>query len=173
MSGPQQSRTFPGWLAPAVVVLLGLQVVLLYVQGAQLHQQRGELRALREEVQGLTEAMDEAMSTEESSYRPSSHLRTTSRHKVSKHRTFQRVILEEDPEPVTKELEASRKESQKAVEKARDTQEKLSIEANAQKAEAKAKVEAEKHKWGRYVGLGFGIALLALVVRSFLRRNGS
>lgn len=171
MSGPEPSRSLPRWLAPAVVVLLGLQVVLLYVQGAQLHQQRGELRALREDVRDLAEALDEAVYAEEGSYRPSRQSRQLPKRLPSKGGTFQRVILEEDPEPAARELEASRKEAQKSVEKARDTQEKLSIEANAKKAEEKAKVEAEKHKWGRYAGLGLGLVLLALVFRSLLRRS--
>lgn len=171
MSEPEPSRSLPRWLAPAVVVLLGLQVALLYVQGAQLHQHRGELRALREDVQDLTEALDEAVYAEESSYRRSHHQRILPKRLPSKGGAFQRVILEEDPEPAAKELEASRKENQKAVEKAQDTKEKLSLESNAKKAEEKAKVEAEKHKWGRYAGLGLGLALLGLVIRSLLRRS--
>lgn len=164
MSGQDKPTRFPAWLVPAVVVLFGAQVALLYLQGVQIHRQRSDIRALRQDVRDLTEAVDQAMYYEEGSFQPG-------RHRASKRKAFQRVILEEGPEPAAKELEAARKSAEKAVEQARETQQKVSIEENARKAEEKAKVEAAQHKWGRYVGLGFVVALLAILGRSFLRRN--
>ncbi len=169
MTGPEPSRGVPGWLAPAVVLLLTGQLVLLYVQGAQLHRQHGELRDLRQDVQVLTEALDEALQYEEEGYRPSRGHRSGLRSARSLHR----VILEEDPEPAAREVEASRQDAQKAVKQARETQEKLSIEANAEKARQAAAVEKEQRRWGPLIGLGFALALVVLVVRSFLRRGRS
>jgi CHASE3 domain sensor protein len=81
-------------------------------------------------------------------------------------------MVQEESEPAQKDLQDSRDSAKKAVEKARDTQQKLSIEENARKAEEARQVGAVQRKGqGWLLGL-LGVALVAVVVRGVLKRRG-
>jgi hypothetical protein len=83
----------------------------------------------------------------------------------------------EPPEPdedkaLKKDLEATRQSERDAVAQARDVRQKLSIEENLRKAEEKAKLEAAGKSWPPLVWAALGVALVALLVRSWQRRRG-
>ncbi len=169
MSGPEQPNRVPTWLAPVVLVLLAAQLGLLYVQGLQIHRQREDIRHLRGEVQYMSEVMEQGGPEVDRS----SAWNATSRRASRPSPSFQRVILEEDPEPAARDIEASKKEAQKAVSQARDIQQKLSIEENARKAEEKARLLETQNRWQRYMLWALGIGLLAFVVRALIRHRNS
>jgi CHASE3 domain sensor protein len=83
------------------------------------------------------------------------------------------IVQEEQPDQqATKDLEAAKESAQKALKDAREVQEKLSFTENARLAEEKAKIENAKRAWQKWLWMGVGAALLALVMRSWLRRRG-
>jgi hypothetical protein len=163
----------PTWVVAGVLTLLALQVGLLWMQGSMLERQHGDFLALRQDVQDLSESLEQFednfdQGAPEGTLRPSSHRFRHRRPSVV------RVRLQEegaDAANARKDLEATRKSAQEAVEKARDTRSKLSLEENARKAEEKAKLDAEAHKWRPFIWIGVVVALGALFLRSWLRNR--
>jgi ElaB/YqjD/DUF883 family membrane-anchored ribosome-binding protein len=170
MSGQEQPRV-PAWLAPAVLVLLSLQLVLVYVQGFQIHRQRGDILQLRDEVRSLADSLDQGTSEDNSAAPEFAPARRHLARKAEPRRFAKAWILEEDPEPAQKDLDTAKKSADKAVKDAKEIQEKLSLAENARKAEEKARLQAEQNKWQKYVGLGLALGLVLVIVRSYLRRR--
>jgi hypothetical protein len=165
MNTERTSKIAP-WLQGAVLTLLAFQVGLLWMQGSLLERQHGDLLSLRQDVQDLTESLDQFQGSFDQGSGDGS-----ARYRKLRPRGVQRVRLQEEEDPVKKELAAQRKSERDAVDKARDVRSKLSIEENARKAEEKAKVEAETHKLRPFIWGGVVIALLAMVLRSWLRNR--
>ena len=94
---------------------------------------------------------------------------TSARHRAPRLRPVLRI---QEDDATRKELEASRDSAQKAVEQARDTQQKLSWEENARKAEEARKRRAAERDWTPLLVGGLAVGLLAILVRSWLRRRG-
>jgi hypothetical protein len=172
MSDPSQPSRYPSWLAPVIVVLLGMQLVLGWIHGSQLNRQHQDLLALREDVQNLTDAVDQGFSQgngSEDSVAPARRGRV-------RHPAIQRVrLLQEQPteeEQASKDLKQSRDSAQQAVAKARQTQSQLSIEENIRKADEKAKMESAENSWQKWMWVALGVGLLAVVIRFWARRRG-
>ena len=79
---------------------------------------------------------------------------------------------QDETKDAAKELEAARESAKKAVEEARDTQQKLSIQENARKADEKAKLNKAQNASGKWMILGLAITLGAVLYRAYLRRRG-
>lgn len=79
---------------------------------------------------------------------------------------------EDEVQNAQKELEASKESAKKAVEEARETQQKLSIQENARKADEQAKINKAQNASGKWMLLGLAIVLGAVIVRAYLRRRG-
>jgi len=158
MNEPASPSPLPRWLIGAVLTLLTAQVGLLWMQGSMLERQHGVLQSLRQDMQDLTESLDEFQGNfdqgADETVRPS-------RHPLHPRRPLQRVRLQQEPQeekdPIRKELEDSRKSEKEAVEKARDVRSKLSYEENARKADEKAKIEAETHKYRPLIWIGVAV----------------
>ena len=156
------------WTIPT---FLALQLGLLWIQGAQLHRQNQVLQGLREDIQALTETI-------ESSQSPASFEDEGSAVPVGFFSdpvpTKKVAVLgvEEEQDPVAKELKASRDSAEKAVKEAREARSKLSFEENARKVDEARKVQAATNAWQRWVWAALGLAALALVARSVIRRRG-
>lgn len=158
----------PSWLAPAVVVLLVMQLALLWLQGGLLHRQHQDLVGLREDVQELTDTVEEALFTQED-YEESA---APARHRFRAPRLLRvQNPAPADEDPAQKELREAAESAQKAVQQARETQSKLSIEENIRKAEEKAKVEEAESSWQKWMLVALGGGLLAWVVRAWLQRR--
>ena len=168
MNGAPSPSPLPSWLAPALVGLLGLQLGLSYLQGRMLHGQSQELRAIREELQAIGESLDQGQSGSGQEYGEEESL-APARHRAPRLRPVLRI---QEDDAIRKELEASRDSAQKAVELARDTQQKLSWEENARKAEEARKRRAAERDWTPLLVGGLAVGLLAILVRSWLRRRG-
>ena len=156
----------PSWLAPAVVVLMVMQLALLWLQGGLLHRQHQDLVALREEVQELTDTVSEGLYPEEEyeeSAAPIRHRRHAPR--------LLRVQALADEDPARKELQESAASGQKAVEQVQEVQSKLSIAEAARKAEEKAKVEEAESGWQKWLLVALGVGLLAWVIRAWIQRR--
>jgi len=147
-----------------LAVSLG-QLGLLWVQGRLLDRQHRDLVALCEEVQILSEILDEAFVPSEGT-EGMAPLRGVS----GQAQGLQRV--RQDPDPAAQELEASRRSARSAVEQAREAQQKLSIEANARKAEAAAQVRRAERKGRTWLWVALSVGLIAFVVRAWLRGRG-
>ncbi len=177
MNGNLQSSRPHAWFGPVVVGLLVAQLGLAWVQGRLLHRQHQDILGLREDIQGLTDSLDQGTSggaEEEGSLSPARGRRMGRR----AHR-LERVayISQEEPsdpaeQAAKKDLEASKQSAQQAVKDAREVQQKLSITENIRKAEEKAKLEKAQNAWQKWIWIGLGMGLLALVLRSWLRRRG-
>lgn len=172
MSDPSPHPPIPPWLAPAVVVMLGLQLALTWMHGSLLHRQHEDLVALREDVQILTETVEEGFWAEgdgelEENFLPIQ--RDSRRLRLQRVRLIQDSPADEDP--AQKELEASRESAKKAVTDAREVQSKLSITENARRAEEKAQMEAAGSRWQLWLMVALGAGLVALVMRLWLRRR--
>ncbi len=161
----------PSWLLVAIASLLLLQVGLLWMQGSMLERQHGSLMGLREDIQDLTESLDSFQGNfdpgaDEGMLRPSSR-------RIHPRRGLQRVRLQEQDgdQGVRKEMADQRKSEREAVEKAREAQSKLSIAENYRKAEEKKRLEAAGNRWRPLLWGGAVVALLALVVRAWLRNR--
>lgn len=156
----------PSWLAPAVVVLLVMQLALLWLQGGLLHRQHQDLVALREDVQELTDTVAEGL------FQPEEYEESAA---PARHRTPRLLRVQnpapDDEDPAQKELREAAESAQKAVQQARETQSKLSIEENIRKAEEKAKVEEAESSWQKWMLVALGGGLLAWVVRAWLQRR--
>lgn len=162
----------PSWLLGAVVTLLLLQVGLLWMQGSMLERQHGTLMGLRQDMQDLTESLDNFQGNfdqgaEDGTLRPSSR-------RIHPRRGLQRVRLQDQEggdQGVRKEMADQRKSEREAIDKAREAQSKLSLAENYRKAEEKKRLEAEQNKWRPFLWGGAAVALLALVLRSWLRNR--
>jgi len=170
MSTDNQAKSAPRLLW-AVATLLGLQVGLLWMQGSMLERQRGDLLGLRQDMQELAESLDQFQSSFDQG--ASSGAVRPSRYRPRVRHGAVRVRLQEQDgdQGVRKEMADQRKSERDAVAKARDTQEKLSIAENYRKAEEKARIEAETHKYRPFIWGGVVLALLAMFLRSWLRNR--
>jgi hypothetical protein len=172
MTDPSQPPRFPSWLAPAVVVMLGLQLVLTWLQGSLLQRQHEELRALREDVQILAEALeqnlwDEGTLDEELAPAGSPSVR---KFRIQRVRMAQPAPAEE--EQAQKDLQDAKASALKAVSEAREVQSKLSIQENIRKAEENAKLGSAENAWQKWLWMALGAGLVAVAVRAWLRRRG-
>jgi len=174
MSEPEHTPppSLPRWWAGAVLVLLTLQLGLLWLHGTMLQRQHAELAALREDVQALAESLDQ--DSQDGGEEGAQPIRDRARRGA-----LVPVALRQPapPEPeedkaLKKDLEATRQSERDAVAQAREVRQKLSIEENARKADEKAKLEAAGKAWSPLVWAGLGVAVGALLVRSWLRRRG-
>jgi hypothetical protein len=159
-----------GWIAP---LLLGLQLALLWIQGAQLHRQNQVLQGLREDVQNLAEVME---SNQGSAMVPEDDARAVPlRSRITPRSRTQRVAhvlgVQEEQDPVAKELQASKASAEKAVKDARETQKKLSWEENSRKAEEAKKLQAATDTWQRWVWGAVVLLCVAFGIRAYLRRR--
>jgi len=158
----------PRWMGPVVLGLLAGQLALLWVQGGLLNRQHQDLMALREDVQILTETLEDTLMPAEDE---NGMLPMKVRPRKGKTRIQRVSVMSEDPEPAARELEASRESARKAVEQARDAQQKLSIQENARKAEEAAKVRRAQGQGQTWLLVALVAGLLALVIRTWLRRR--
>ena len=182
MNEPHPAPLLPKWLSRSVLALLALQVGLLWVHGSLLQRQHDELMALREDVQALADSLDQDQDEWDSnSIDP--HPARWAGHRG--HRTARAAYLRaeetgkaaegEGDQALTelkKDMDQTRKSERDAVAKARDTQEKMSISANIQKAEDKARAEAVIHDWMPWLWGAVAVSVLALLVRALFRRRG-
>lgn len=170
---PQAPRPQP-WLGPVVVVLLAGQLGLIWVQGGLLHRQHQAIQGLREDIRGLAETIEQGdgivSEAEEDGFVPAR--RQSARQRASLARAAHISLQDEQTEQATRDLEEARKSAEKAVQEARETQAKLSFEENARKAEEKAKIEKAQSTGQKWIWIGLAAGLVALVVRSWLRRRG-
>lgn len=165
------------WLGSVVVGLLVAQLGLAWVQGRLLHRQHQDIQGLREDIQSLVESLDQDTAdttAEEGSLAPA-----RTKHRARRGPRFARanyIAQEDSPDPAEqsakKDLEESKQSAQKAVKDAREIQQKLSISENIRKADEKAKLERAQNAWQKWIWIGLGAGLVALVVRSWLRRRG-
>jgi hypothetical protein len=172
MTDPSQPSRFPSWLAPAVVVMMGMQLALTWLNGSLLHRQHMDMLALREDVQTLSEALEQGTSEEDTaggSIVPA-RLRPARSQRIQRVRLIQAAPTEE--EQAQKDLQNARASAQKAVSEAREVQSKLSIEENIRKAEAKAKLDEAENAWQKWLWIALGIGMLAVAIRAWLRRRG-
>lgn len=172
MSGAPSPSPGPRWAAPVLTGILAGQLVLLWLQGSMLNRQHQDLVAIREEIQTLAESLDEVLAAP--AEEPSGLEPMKGAHRAGRRAGLRRTaaMVQEEPEPAPKELQESRDSAKKAVEKARDTQQKLSIEENARKAEEARKAgEVQRKGQGWLLGL-LGVALLAVVIRGVAKRRG-
>jgi len=169
MTDPSPPPRLPSWLAPTVVVMMGLQLLLSWLQGGLIHRQHEDLLGLREDVRYLAEALEQgtwADDYEEEGTAPT-------RGRLQRPLRLQRVQTQPaEEDPAQKDLQAARASAQKAVEQAREVQSKLSIAENIRKAEEKAKLEEAGSSWQRWLWAALGAGLVALGTRSWLRRRG-
>lgn len=170
MNEPTQKTEVPRWLAGAVLALLVGQLGLMWMQGSMLERQHGELLGLRQDVQELTESLDQFEDAfdqgADGAVRPSSR-------PLHRRHTLLRVRLQEEGDQgVKKELADQRKNEREAIDKARDVRKQVSWDENQRKAEEKAKIEAETHKYRPLVWVGVVVALLAMFLRSWFRNRG-
>lgn len=183
MSEPQPVPVIPKWLSRSVVTLLTVQVALLWTHGSLLQRQHDDIQSLREDVQALADSLDQNWDGDESgaetqahparwAHRPGHHpvraarLRTQAPGKAP--------ADEGDPalKDLQKDLDSVRQSEQDALAKARDAQEKLSLQANLGKAEAKADREAAAEPWKPWLWVAAATAAAATLARSLYRRRG-
>jgi len=167
MSDPQPPPSVPKWLSRSVVTLLALQVGLLWVQGSLLQRQHRDLQALREDVQALADSLDQDQ--DQDSWDDSGIEANPAR--WTRHRGARVARVSDDEgDQAEKDLAQSRQSAQEALAKARDTQEKMSIQANIEKAEAKSRAEAAP--WKPWLWGAVAVSVLSLLVRALFRRRG-
>jgi hypothetical protein len=180
MSEPQPVPAFPKWLSRSVVILLAVQVALLWTHGSLLQRQHDDIQSLREDVQALADSLDQDWDGDEADTQP--HPARWARHPGHHPARAARVRMEEsgkapadegDPalKELKKDLDTVRQSERDALAKARDTQEKLSIQANVDKAEAKAAREAAAAPWQPWLWVGAAAAAAAVLARSLYRRR--
>lgn len=171
---PQAPRP-QSWLGPVVVALLAGQLGLIWVQGGLLHRQHQAIQGLREDIRGLAETIEMGdgivSEAEEGDFIPARG-RQSVRRRARLTRVVHIALQDEETERATRDLEEARKSAEKAVQEARETQQKLSFEENARKAEEKAKIEKAQSTGQKWIWIGLAAGLVALVGRSWLRRRG-
>ena len=163
------------WLGPVVVALLAAQLGLIWVQGGLLHRQHQAIQGLRGDIQSLSESIElgegVVSESEEGGFVPA-HGSLSVRRRARLTRATHISLQDEQAEQTARDLEASRKSAEKAVKEAQEVQQKLSWEENARKAEEKAKIEKAQSSGQKWIWMGLAAGLVALVVRSWLRRRG-
>jgi len=170
----------PRWLPGTLVILLAAQVGLTWMHGSLLNRQHGELQALSQDIQELSDSLD-AQSEEDAQAQEDYSLARRPFHS-RRHRAVRplRVLYRQQPAPedapkeesqAQKELRESRESAQRALKDARKVQSQLSWEENARKADEKAKLESAQNSTLKWIWIAMGIGVLALVVRSWLRRR--
>jgi hypothetical protein len=169
MTDPSQPPRFPSWLAPAVVAMLGMQLVLSWLQGSLIQRQHQDLVALREDVQSLADVLDQGSWEEDSQ---AEGLAPAHRQGPRRPRLQRIQTQPADEDPAQKDLQDSRTSAQNAVGRAREVRSRLSIEENIRKAEEQAKVEESATSWRKWLWAALGAGLLAVGIRSWLRRRG-
>ncbi|MBK9796025.1 MAG: hypothetical protein IPP58_05930 [Holophagaceae bacterium] len=161
------ARSSLRWIIPT---FLALQLGLLWIQGAQVHRQNQVLQALREDVQALAESI----AAGQSSFPQEGEGSTVPLGRRPQAGTLQKVAvlgLEEDQDPVAKELKAGRESAQKAVQEAREVKSKLSIEENVRKAEETKKLQSATTAWQGWIWGAMALVALALGARAVIRRR--
>jgi hypothetical protein len=155
------------WTIPT---LLALQLGLLWLQGAQLHRQNQVLEGLREDIQALADSIADGQS---STFDDEDAAAVPARFRASQNAQKKVAVLggEEEQDPATKELQASREAAQNAVKEAREAQSKVSFEENARKVEEARKVQAATNAWHRWTWGAIALVIVALWTRSMLRRR--
>lgn len=172
---PTPTITMAPWVGGSVLTLLVLQLGMLWLQGTMLQRQHEDLLGLREDVEALAESLDQGDDAWNSA---EEGLPSPARQRVPRRRAprvTRAAFLQNPPDEdaaVKKDLDDTKKSATEAVAKARDTRDKLSITENIRKADEKAKVEAQGRTWRPWLWAGAGLALLAMVARSWLRRRG-
>ena len=163
------------WLGGSIITLLVLQVGLLWIHGNMLQRQHEAILDLREDVQSLAETLEEDQGEGDAGVEGApapAHLRLARHGRPRLLRTAYLQRDSEDDQGAQKELEHSKQSAQEGVAKARDLQEKLSISANIRKADEKAAVAAEGRKMRPWLWAGAGLAVLAMLARSWMRKRG-
>ena len=172
MTDPSQPPRIPSWLAPAVVMLLGMQLTLTWLQGSLLHRQHQDLLGLREDVQSLADSLEQGTGEETDT----GNGLAPARHRQARRPRLQRVRMIQDMTPeeeqTQKDLQDAKASALKAVSDAREVKAKLSIEENIRKADEKAKVEAVETTWQKWLWIALGAGMVAVVIRAWLRRRG-
>jgi hypothetical protein len=167
MSNTQKHfRVFRRWFPIIAITMLVLQLALLWIQGALLNRQRAELEAMRSDIRNLASAINETLIGEDQSYDA-----PVNPAKMRPKRLWIEQALFAEEARIIDDLEKSRESAQDAVKKARDAQEKLSISENVRKAEEKAKIETEKKKWHRRLGLALLLAVLSFFAGTWLKNR--
>lgn len=159
----------PRWLATLVLGLLAGQMALLWVQGGLLNRQHQDLVAIREEIQALSELVEDTLVAPEDE---SGMLPMAKPGAPRKPRPRRVSVVLEEPEPSTRELEASRESARKAVDPARGAQQNLSVEEQARKAEAAAQAGRSRSRGQAWLLAALAAGILALAARVWLRRRG-
>jgi hypothetical protein len=177
MSETQPAPVVPKWLSRTVVTLLALQVGLLWTHGSLLQRQHDDIQALREDVQALADSLDQDdWDSSDIGPHPARFARRQGGGMVRTAylRAEEAGKDEGDQElkDTQKDLANARQSALDAVAKARATQEKMSISAAIDKAEAKAKLQAEGDTWKPWLWVGVAVVAVALMVRAILRRRG-
>lgn len=176
MSDPASPPRPATWVGPSVLLLLGLQMGLLWIQGSLLQRQHEDLLGLREDVQALAESLEDSQGgwagEAEGALRPVQGLRTRpARRARAVPAAFLQVQPDED-KTAAQEQEANRKSEREAVAKGREVNSKLSIAENIRKADEKARLDSENRRWRPWLWFAGGVAILAMLLRSWLRRRG-
>jgi hypothetical protein len=184
MSNPNPAPVIPKWLSRSIVTLLALQVGLLWTHGSLLQRQHDDILALRGDIQALAESLDQDQDGWDSNQvDPDPHPARWAGHQgrgpvrtawLRTQESGKAPADEGDPalRDLKKEQDTVRQSERDAVAKARDAQEKVSIGANIEKAEAKARLEAEGETWKPWLWAGVGVVVVALLVRALYRRRG-
>jgi|GEM_PF-376109 ElaB/YqjD/DUF883 family membrane-anchored ribosome-binding protein len=179
MSEPQPDPVIPKWLSRSVVSLLAVQVALLWTHGSLLQRQHDDIQALREDVQALADSLDQDWDDDQADPQP--HPARWARHHQGRAPVRSAYLQAQDPakapaeegDPaLKKDLDSVRQSEQDAIAKAHEAQEKLSIQANIDKAEAKAAQEKAADAWKPWLWVGLSAAAVALLARAVLRRRG-
>jgi ElaB/YqjD/DUF883 family membrane-anchored ribosome-binding protein len=179
MSDSNTPPVLPKWLSRSVVILLALQVGLLWTHGSLLQRQHDDIQSLREDVQALADSLDQDQDdgdSNEADSGPQPHAARWIRRKHKARVVRATYAAQDEGDPALKDLnndqERVRQSERDAIAKARDAQEKLSIQANIQKADAKAQREAQAQPWKPWLWVGGAAAAAILLGRSLYRRRG-
>ncbi len=160
-------------LATVMCGIAILQLGLLWVQGAQLYRQNQILVAMHNDLQEVAEALDQLHGGDSGQETESS---SPSRMDLHRRKPLLRVRQETTPateeDPAAKELRQSKESAEKAVQQARQAQQKLSITEAAKRAEEKQKIAAAENAWMKWVYGGLGLVVLAFLARAWWRSRG-
>lgn len=174
--------------------LLAANLGLLWVQGAQLNRQHDTLRQIHSDIADLTDALDAyANGGDDGSGDPQDNggavWAPAARHHGRHHATLIRARYQEpqssSAQPANppaeqdqmdqgrKDIEDANKSARDAVAKAREDQQKLSIEENYRKGQEERKVQEAQYAWTRWVWAALAFLIVAFAVRAWIiKRNG-
>jgi hypothetical protein len=140
-----------------------------------LQRQHEDILGLRDDVQSLADGLDDDSDGWDSAGESKA---VPARMRVSRHRRARLVSVRylqadaEDEQRARKDLADTRNSTTDALAKARDAQEKLSIEANIRKADEKARIDAEGRRYRPWLCAGAALAVLAILARAWVRKRG-